>query len=410
MDVSKFKDVLQKLGFLRNYSALLLPAVIVLIAVLLFIPTQLMSGRLTKQIARESVSMGKQVESLSKDTVPRDQWKVEQEYQRDYQNDANQIALLARQSSQRELLSYKMFPKPEDISTLIFKQFGQEFRRQIEQLLADASAHDCPTEAEIQRNLQSSSGARPKGTRSLLVLGEVDTAITDVLCRAKAQSASFYANPVALAGYDFWEQYEYAGMEKAVKDCWYWQLGYWIIEDVISTIRAANSGSGSVFTSPVKRLVTVAFGLGSISVGREKKTVQTAPRYVLSTYEGLTLIEPYTGRATNDDIDVVHFNVVVVLSSQAVLPFMQELCSAKAHKFKGFSGNEQEREFRHNQITILESSVNPTIREAPAHNFYRYGEDAVVELDLICEYIFDKKGYDKIKPESVKKESVGTEE
>lgn len=406
MDVSKFKDVLQKLGFLRNYSALLLPAVIALVAVLLFIPTQLMSGRLTKQIARESVSMGGQVESLSKDTVPRDQWKIEQEYQQDYQSDANQIAFLARQSSQRELLSYKIFPKPEDISTLIFKEFGQEFRSGIEELLADANAHDCPTEAEIQRNLQSSSGARLRGKRSLL--GEVDAAITDVLCRAKAQSASFYANPVALAGYDFWEQYEYAGMEKAVKDCWYWQLGYWIIEDVIDTIRAANPGSRSVFTSPVKRLVSVAFGLGGVAVG--KKTVQTAPRYVLSTYEGLTLIEPYTGRATNDDIDVVHFNVVVVLSSQAVLPFMQELCSAKEHKFRGFSGNEQEREFRHNQITILESSISPVSREVPTHNFYRYGEDAVVELDLVCEYILDKKGYDKIKPESVKKESVGAKE
>jgi len=408
MDVSKFKDVLRKLGFLRNYSALLLPAVIALVAVLLFIPTQLMSGRLTKQIARESVSMGGQVESLSKNTVPRDQWKVEQEYQQDYQSDANQISLLARQSSQRELLSYKIFPKPEDISTLIFKEFGQEFRNGIEKLLADANAHDCPTEAEIQRNLQSSSGARLRGKRSLLVLGEVDAAITDVLCRAKAQSASFYANPVALAGYDFWEQYEYAGMEKAVKDCWYWQVGYWIIEDVIDTIGAANSGLRSVFTSPVKRLVSVAFGLGGAAV--RKKTVQTAPRYVLSTYEGLTLTEPYTGRATNDDIDVVHFNVVVVLSSQAVLPFMQELCSAKEHKFRGFSGNEQEREFRHNQITILESSISPVSRETPTHNFYRYGEDAVVELDLICEYILDKKGYDKIKSESVKKESVGVKE
>lgn len=408
MDVSKFKDVLQKLGFLRNYSALLLPAVIALVAVLLFIPTQLMSGRLTKQIARESVSMGGQVESLSKNTVPRDQWKVEQEYQQDYQSDANQIAFLARQSSQRELLSYKIFPKPEDISTLIFKEFGQEFRNGIEKLLADANAHDCPTEAEIQRNLQSSSGARLRGKRSLLVLGEVDAAITDVLCRAKAQSASFYANPVALAGYDFWEQYEYAGMGKAVKDCWYWQVGYWIIEDVIDTIGAANSSSRSVFTSPVKRLVSVAFGLGGAAV--RKKTVQTAPRYVLSTYEGLTLTEPYTGRATNDDIDVVHFNVVVVLSSQAVLPFMRELCSAKEHKFGGFSDNEQEREFRHNQITILESSISPVSREAPTHNFYRYGEDAVVELDLVCEYILDKKGYDKIKPESVKKESVGAKE
>jgi len=37
------------------------------------------------------------------------------------------------------------------------------------------------------------------------------------------------------------------------------------------------------------------------------------------------------------------------------------------------------------------------------HDLYRYGEDAVVELELVCEYIFNKKGYDEIKPELVKK-------
>jgi len=30
----------------------------------------------------------------------------------------------------------------------------------------------------------------------------------------------------------------------------------------------------------------------------------------------------------------------------------------------------------------------------------------VVELDLICEYVFNKDGYDAIKPESIKKQVV----
>ena len=34
---------------------------------------------------------------------------------------------------------------------------------------------------------------------------------------------------------------------------------------------------------------------------------------------------------------------------------------------------------------------------------YRYGQDAVVELDLICEYLFEKAGYEAIVPEAIKK-------
>jgi hypothetical protein len=89
---------------------------------------------------------------------------------------------------------------------------------------------------------------------------------------------------------------------------------------------------------------------------------------------------------------------------------MQQLCSAKQHKFRGFFGDEQEQIFRHNQIAILESDIRSIDREDETHRLYRYGEDAVVELDLVCEYIFNRSGYDVVKPESVKKESASEEE
>ena len=124
------------------------------------------------------------------------------------------------------------------------------------------------------------------------------------------------------------------------------------------------------------------------------------PSYVLSANEGL--VESCTGRFTNDDIDVVHFNVIVVVNVKAVLPFMQQLCRPKQHKFRGFSNDAVEQTFKHNQITVLESSIEPVDRKDKEHSLYRYGEDAVVILDLICEYIFNKNSYDEIKPESVK--------
>jgi hypothetical protein len=68
----------------------------------------------------------------------------------------------------------------------------------------------------------------------------------------------------------------------------------------------------------------------------------------------------------------------------------------------GFTGQEPARTFKHNQITILESRVKPVTVTTPEHQNYRYGTDSVVEIELVCEYIFNKKGYDAIKPEQIK--------
>ena len=243
---------------------------------------------------------------------------------------------------------------------------------------------------------------------------KVDSTIVDELCRQKASSARVYANPADVSGHEFWKTYEYAGINEAVKDCWYWQLGYWVTEDVIATIAAHNSGSSSVFTSPVKRLSRVSFNLGregrrgrsarAYRGGLRRPTTRRSnedePTYVLSAMDGLA--EPCTGRLCDDNIDVIHFNVVALVSAEAVLPFMERLCSAKEHRFSGFFGQEQEQVFKHNSISILESSWSPVDPESMAHRYYRYGEDAVVELDLTCEYVFNKAGYDEIKPELIK--------
>jgi hypothetical protein len=414
MDIPPFKDLIRKAGFLKNYSSLVVPVVIALVGVLLFIPTGLMNRELRKRIAKESVSIGKSVASLNRNVVVRDQWKKEQDYQQAYQADANQMALLAVQSTQGQLLSYRIFPEPKDTSTLIFEEFGRRYREAVRELITRINARDCPTETELQRHLQSSSGSFGGRGGSLERLSQVDAAIADVLCQEKAESASVYANPADLAGYKFWEEYEYPGMQEAVEDCWYWQLAYWIAEDVIDTIDVLNSGSSRVFTSPVKRLL----GVGFITKGERRASKQAKrgasaamPSYVLYSEEGLT--ESCTERFCDVDIDVVHFNVVVVVNSRSVLSFMQQLCSAKEHKFAGFFGEADEPEtFKHNQITVLESNISPIDREDSDHELYRYGEDAVVELDLICEYILNKKGYDEIKPPVIKEllEEVEEEE
>jgi hypothetical protein len=403
MDIPNFKEILQKLSILKNYSWLVLQAVIILVSVLLFIPTEVISSNLKKQIEKKSVSVGKQVQNLSKNTVVRNQWQLEQEYQDAYKADADKTALLILQSGQRPLLNYEMFPEPTDKSTLIFETFGEQFRKGIEEMLARAKATGCPTDAELQSSLQRSSvsGARRSVNwklGSFSGMSEVDSTIIEVLCNDKAKSASVYVNPFDLSGYAFWEEYEYAGMDESIEDCWYWQLGYWIIEDVIDTAGAMNAGSKDIFTSPVKRISDVSFSKSRRSFG-QRSSAGGRPRYVLTFNEELS--DPPTQRSSNGEIDIIHFNVSVVVSSRAILPFMKEICSAKTHRFRGFSGKEPEQEFKHNQMTILETSIRPIDPQDKGHSLYRYGEDAVVELELVCEYLLNRKSYEQIKPKTV---------
>ncbi len=253
-------------------------------------------------------------------------------------------------------------------------------------------------------------------------LGELESMIVDEICRERAKSISVYANPADLSGYDFWADYKLAiEPNQAIEDCWYSQLAYWVITDIFDTISAVNSDYDSVLTAPVKRLMQMSFNMGlrrpgaggrfrGHGRGRGRRGPRTSsgevdkPTYVISVDDGLTV--PCTGRVSDDanNIDVIHFNIAVVVNIKSVLPFMQQLCSAKNHKFKGFAGDEMEQTFKHNQITVLETKFR-SVEDEP-YSLYDYGEDPVVELDLICEYIFNKKGYEEIKPETVTKKQL----
>jgi len=470
MNIPNFKDILQKLSVFKNNLWLSMTVIIALIAVIFFISTQLISSKLKKEIQTKSVAIGKKVQRETENPVSEELLEIEKERQEKHAKDAVEIARLAEQSTQRELLSYDIFLDPNISSSLVFQQFGQRYREAIDELIIRANAGDCPTEAEIKRGLEDSavnSGLRrgrssmrgpysttgqysinprrsmsplrpsgissrsPYGGQGMLGAGELEGMIVDEICRERAKSISVYVNPVDLSGYDFWGEYKLDVMiEAGVEDCWYFQLAYWVIADIFDTISAMNSDYDSVLTAPVKQLTQMSFNMGLRRPGaggrrsrgrgrrgsprpsRTRRDSQTdrdkvdKPMYVLSVNDGLTV--SCTGRLSGDDIDVMHFNIAVVLNIKEVLPFMQQLCSAKEHKFKGFSGKEREQTFRHNQITVLETKFK-SVEEEP-YSLYDYGEDPVVELDLICEYNFNKKGYEEIKPETVKEKLKAEEE
>jgi len=436
IEMSNFniKDILAKLSVLKSNLSLLASIVIALVAVLLFVPVKLVSGNLKEAVRQKSLRLGTQVKSAKRSTVSKDQWKELAKYEALYENDANQIALLAIQSTQRQLLSYSIFPEPNDQSSAIFKLFGDNYRLGIDALLKGANASDCPTDEELSQGMinasvTSSAGgaARQYSTSSRSLSGSLPRAVTsrrfssgtitgvestirDEICLSRAKSISVYANPPDLPGYEFWGEYRYdVRPEDAIQDCWYYQLGYWAIEDVFSTIGSMNSGSADVLTAPVKRLLGVGFkGGGNVGLSRTVRRLVASParrdrpNYVGADLSG-SMANSFTGRFSDNDIDVMHFKFSVVIAVKSVLPFMKELCSGKQHRFKGFFDElPQAQTFAHNQITVLQSKFVAVDRLESFHGLYRYGQDAVVELRLVCEYVFNKNAYDVIKPAEVK--------
>jgi hypothetical protein len=398
--MSKVKELL------KTYKSLVWPVGIFIVFGMVSAFSQWQNSSLSQDIRKQSISTGHSMQRLK--VWPSGQWEVEKERQDAHQSDANKVEFLARQSTERGLLSYEIFPEPKYRSGQIFDNFGREFRKAVDQRIVDVNGGDCPAQAELDKFIKSAAARRSLNYD----VSQIDAAIEDNLCREKAQRAGVYVNPTDFDGYEFWLDYSFAkakSREEAIRNCWYSQLAFWVIEDVFDTVASLNSESRSVLTAPVKRVLGLNFPV-FVTMGKSRyvsKSTQddqdALPNYLLSPKEGLVV--PCTGRISDTDIDVIHFRVDFVVSAESVLALMKELCSAKQHRFRGWDNSQGEQVFRHNQITILQYSIDPVERKTDStHRRYRYGEDAVVKLSLICEYVFDNKGYEQVKPQAVKDE------
>ncbi len=473
MDIPNFKDILAKLSVFKNNTALLVPVIVGVVAILLFIPTHLLSGKLKAQMQDQSISKrARLVDQYRRDPIQPVQSESLEARQQAHANDANEISALSVRTTMRDLLSYDIFPEIDvnNFSGLIFVEFGQKYRAGIEGLIQAVNGRDCPTQVEIDKALETSSarssrrrgmgmyGAMGEDAYSMMGPGgpggpagiggrmpsrlgtvpgmggprtEIDLMIVDQMYTERAASALVYVNPSEISGYDHWQDYKYdVNLPSAVKDAWYHQLAYWVIEDIFNTIAVTNAGHDSLLTAPVKRFSRMSFTMGLRRPGSRgssggavirsvggRRTRQNneedsdRPAYVLTDKQGLT--ESLTGRLTEAEgaIDVVHFNIAVVVASKDVLLFMQKFCSAKEHKFSGYpTPSQSPQALQHNQITILESKIAPLNPNDMLHYSYRYGDDPVVELDLICEYIFIREGYEPIKPQAIKDTIEGLDE
>jgi len=461
MDIKKpdLSVVLEKLSFLKNNMALLVPIVLVIVAGLLFIPRTLFSMSLDKKVQTESVRPGTQLDNLLREgVVQKDRYVVEQQSLTGYAHDANQMMLLNEQTVQRSLLSYRIFPKPKDMASQKYEDFGKAFCRGILGMIqgikgtVPPSADDLGIADGVMMGGRGGMGGSPYGGGREAMMGRgaamgrggvrggmrggqggetmEDFAkqtrdIEDAICSDKALSGSAYITPLDIVGYEFWSTYVYnTGSDEAIKTCWYWQHGYWIIEDIFQTLAQCNQGSSSVFSSPVKRLVSLKYqqdasagmmggrgaygrgmggggmgrmgGYGEMSMGAGSLSTDM-PRFVKTGSQALAT--PCTARYTNEEYNIIHYNVSVVVEASYQVEFMKALCSAKTHTYSGINGDQAAQTFRHNQVSILAMQVKPVVREDMTHNYYRYGDDAVVELNLTCEYLLPIAGYAGLVPE-----------
>jgi hypothetical protein len=445
IDLKKIVGVLKNidLASFKKYASLFPSIGLLLVAVVILVMAMLVGKSVSKKMD-DSIRTASKLTSIAS-TVPSEaQAKVEEEYFQKYQQDVNAVELLAVNASRRELICYTpvIFPKPTDSSGQVYNVFGRQYRMAIEKLMERIRAKDAPSEAEIRNTAgvaDVGGGAAPAMGMGMPGMGMpgmmgypgaaigTQNAMVDAVCLKRSDEIPVYANPSIFSWYGFWEKFIYQSQDDALQNCWSSQIAYWIYEDVISTTESLNAGSTKVAASPVKRLLGVRFdgpvalttteGYAGAPVTSGALAVQVdSPRYVMSsasetssgTSSGTSpnagpspfMAESLTGRACDEQIDVIHFAVSVIVDTASVSAFMKELCSVKTHTYLD---NGRTETAIHNQITILQFAIEPVGRNEAAHAYYRYGKAGVVQLNLVCEYIFNRKGYDGFKPEVVVK-------
>ncbi|PKL45296.1 MAG: hypothetical protein CVV39_08125, partial [Planctomycetes bacterium HGW-Planctomycetes-1] len=393
---------------LKKNILIIIPVLITAAAVLLFIPVAMMRGKISAKLD-ESIKLGREVDSALRANISAKQYEAVKIFEDVHEADANEIEKLARQTSQRELLNYKIFPEPNETSVQIFNEFRLAYVTAFAELTKDMKSLDAPTDVEIRREagpVNIATVLHRRESAGGLQAETEENRIIELLCKRRSEETPVYANPKAFSGYGVWDGWEYSGLDDALTKCWYSQLAYWIHKDIVDTINAMNQDFTGTTRSSVKRLISVRFAR-SDAAGFAMDNGNELPFYVTGARGAL--YQNWTGRQCDEQIDVVHFSLSVIIKADDVLKFMSELCSEKEHYFAGYKGDQEPEKYKHNQITVLQSRIDPVNRDLPEHKRYFYGNDAIVLLNLVCEYVFNRSGYDQIKPKYVQGSTGQTE-
>ncbi|AQQ70199.1 hypothetical protein SMSP2_00542 [Limihaloglobus sulfuriphilus] len=386
--------------FIKHYSSLALPVGLLLAAVIVFFVTKGINSGVQESVA-SSLNTGEAVSRFLRNAPSAEEAEAELAYQQKHKTDAERVQQLVHLTTQRELIAYNIFPEPTDRSRYIFDNYAKKYIEAVTEMFNEVNAGDAPSENELQADLAGAAN-----TRNMRNVDENTQKIIDARCKARARSIGLYARPQVFDWYNYWSQYQYSGRASAIYDCWYSQIAFWVYQDVMDTIITLKGDHNSLLASPVKRLGRVSFrSLSAINLqtmDKSKATAQKDVPYMITDQRPPILVEDsWTGRVGDEERDVFHFSISVIVEVDKVPDFMRELCSAKEHVFRGWDGKSEPVNGMHNQITILNSKIEPVDRESPVHKNYRYGASAVVQWSGVCEYVLRKEAYAEIIPEAI---------
>ena len=395
------------MDFLRRYLSIIIPAAILLVAVIFIVLSLAINTGVAKDL-EQSISTGRRVSTLAQQVPSQRQPEIEAQYQDRQKEDVDRIEQLFIETTTRELISYVIFPEPIDTSRQIFTNYGDSYRERLAALISSMRAADAPSDNEISAVVAATGGGRTRNEESEMII--------DAFCKDRALKAKVYAAPTIIPWFDFWrpQQYKFVSQNIAVQDCWNSQVAFWIYEDIAQTINQLNGSSRSIMDAPVKRIMGISFTqIADGSQARGSRTTTSSidtPLYVTEQSPSIFVADSFTRRVSDENIDVVHFSLSLILAVNKIPDFMQAISAEKSHTFRGWDGKSQPKECKRNQITILKFDTSPIEHQSANHKYYRYGDNAVVQWTGVCEYIFSRKAYESVMPKSISDKISGAGE
>ncbi len=485
------------MGFVKKKLFLILCIAVTVLGIGIFISGMMVSATNQKELEAITTKI-KDVDRFRAQAVPGDDIIQAQAYADDYQKNLTQMEMWIQETTRRPVLFRAVFPKltNELDKDSRFEEFAKRYCSFVDSLLRRLRAGTCPSPQEEEQTIARFFEEHLKGSAAAAVdeAAQMDR-IRNELCQKRAQDCVLYADTSDFCAYDHWERLPRLATPM-YKDAWYTQLAAWIQEDVVEAIVAINGTSESVLTSPVKRLLEITFtgeppegeptldeatvqtrtGYGRTSTSsslrgyranrsicvsrRDASSVNKLPIYVTQiqqktnrsfgamgggtgrgsvNYQGIAT-DPYTGNYSNDIIDVVQFEMGIIIDSTRIKDFIQTLESQKhskvlrirnapkdkadildltriqeilqakqsspgstvlVHGLQVNTNDIEEQVITRNQITVLQMDIDPIDLSVEHDGGYYYGSGSFKVLRLTCEYFFFKSGYKDLIPASV---------
>lgn len=417
-------------AFFKKFGYLLICVSLCLLGIGLYV-----LGILSGSKAQEEISKLANVHStatgLSRSIVPTAEVELYQAKVGQIEQEVQVFEQLAEQTTARPLISYDVFPKPRSQNfIIIYNEFGQQYVRMIDQLLASMRAGQPPSELEVARRIEEIKEGAGSAGPSQDLNKQIENLIRDFRIQ-RSNTIQIYASGGSFFGYDLWRfiQTNQSDPANLAKDSWATQLAYWIQEDVVQAIAQVNSGSESVDQSKVKRLIEVSFGggraassfdttqavgtSGRTNSGLVRRRGPTAaiqvPQYLVDQSGNLTgrITDSWTGRISDDQIDVVQFELGVVMDVAYLNEFISALQSEKFTLQNKPDGTRVKTGIR-NQITVLQFLQESVDRQVELEAGYYFGSGAVGVIRFVCEYFFYKSAYEDLKPEGISQQQLSS--